>query len=46
MLSELYIRENSFLLVLYTTGPILFKIARSCSGEEYMRQYVEPVKVT
>ncbi len=45
MLGELYLRENSFLLLLYTAGPILFKIARSCSGEEYMRQYVESVKV-
>ena len=45
MLSELYLRENSFLLVLYTTDPILFKISRSCSEKEYMRQCVESVKV-
>ena len=46
MLRKQWLRENSFLLLLYTPGPILFKIARPCSGEEYMRQYVESVKVT
>ena len=38
ILSQLYLRENSFLFLLYTTDPIRFKISRSCSGKEYMRQ--------